>query len=115
MNLEELQRTLVRAARSRPVNDHVPYAFEKRIMALIRDCKMIDRTALWSGALWKAAGPCVAVMLLLGAWAYFTPASPFSSTATTAVSGSENLSQDLDNTLLAAGGQEQEQSDDESL
>ena len=33
MNLAELERKLIAAARANPPSDRVPYAFEKRIMA----------------------------------------------------------------------------------
>jgi len=47
--------------------------------------------------LWFAAAPCVAVMLLLSAWSFFgQPANPTSS----------DLSQEFENTVLAAVDQE---------
>jgi hypothetical protein len=98
MNLVELQQKLLAAARSNPPSERVPYAFEKRIMARLTALPLPDGWALWSRALWRAAAPCVAVMLLLGAWSLFTPpASP----------PANDLSQDLENTLLAAADQDQ--------
>ena len=35
MNLAELQKKLIAAARANAPGDHVPYAFEKRVMALL--------------------------------------------------------------------------------
>ncbi len=35
MNLAELQKKLIAAARANPPGDGVPYAFEKRVMALL--------------------------------------------------------------------------------
>ena len=98
MNLAELERKLIAAARANPPSDRVPYAFEKRIMASLAARPIADDWALWARALWRAAAPCVAIMLLLGAWSLFHPqASPPAS----------DLSQDLENTLLAAVDQDQ--------
>ena len=92
MNLAELERKLMAAARSTPFSDRVPYAFEKRIMAHISARPAFDRWALWGNALWRAAAPCVAIMLFLGVWTYFATDS----------GASINLSQDFENTMLAA-------------
>ena len=97
MNVEELQRKLIAVARANPPSDRVPFAFEKRIMARLPARARLDEWALWSRALWRAAAPCVAVMLLLSAWSFFVP-----NTATP----SNDLSQDFENTLLAAVDQE---------
>ena len=97
MNLAELERKLLAAARANPPSDRVPYAFEKRIMAHLADRPRADGWELWGRALWRAAAPCVAVMLLLSAWSFFVP-----NTATP----SNDLSQDFENTLLAAVDQE---------
>ena len=98
MNLAELERKLLAAARANPPSDRVPYAFEKRIMAHLADRPRSDGWELWGRALWRAAAPCVAIMLLLGAWSFFTP--PAGAPAT-------DLSQDLEQTLLAAVDQDQ--------
>lgn len=71
MNIAELQKKLVAAARSQPLAEHAPYAFEKRIMARLTLAERVDAWTLWSSALWRAAVPCVAIMLLAVAWAYF--------------------------------------------
>ena len=60
---------LIRAARQLPEEEQVPYAFEKRIMANLSQIKPVDNVALWALGLWKAAVPCVAVMLLITTWA----------------------------------------------
>ncbi len=99
MNLDQLQRKLLAAARTNPPSDGVPYAFEKRIMALLARQPLQDPWALWGRALWRAAMPCVAVAVLLGAWAVF------SSKVNTA---SNDLSQDFERTLLAAVDQSEE-------
>jgi len=93
LNLAELNRKLIAAARANPPSDQVPYAFEKRIIARLK-----APVALWSRALWRAAAPCVAVMLLLSAWSVFAPG---------AHSPATDLSQDFENTLLAAADPEQ--------
>ena len=98
MNLDELQRKLLAAARANPPSEHVPLAFEKRITARLTALPAPDGWALWSSALWRAVAPCVAVMLLFGAWSLFVPHGTSSGT---------DLSQDLENTLLAAVDQDQ--------
>jgi hypothetical protein len=98
MNLAELEQKLVAAARANPPSDRVPYAFEKRIMARLASRPIVDDWALWARALWRAAAPCVAIMLLLGAWSFFAP--PNSVPAS-------DLSQQLEQTLLAAVDQDQ--------
>ena len=98
MNLAELERKLMAAARANPPSDRVPYAFEKRIMARLAARPMSDGWELWGRALWRAAAPCVAIMLLLGAWSFFTPQASALVT---------DLSQDLEQTLLAAVDQDQ--------
>ena len=98
MNVEKLQRKLINAAKANPPSDRVPYAFEKRIMARVGSHTVLDEWGLWAGSLWRAAVPCVAVMLLLGAWSFF-PANPRPA--------SNDLSQEIENTVLAAVEQEQ--------
>jgi hypothetical protein len=72
MNIDELQRKLLVAARLSSPSDAVPYAFERRIMARIAGKPAVDLLALWNRALWQAAAPCIAVMLLLGVWTLFS-------------------------------------------
>ena len=98
MNLAELERKLIAAARSRPASDAVPYAFEKRIMAHLKTRAVIDQWSLWARALWRAAAPCVAIMLLLGGWSLLAP---------TSTAPGIDLSQQFENTVLAAADQEQ--------
>jgi hypothetical protein len=88
-----LQRKLIAAARAHPPGDSVPYAFEKRVMALIAARAATDQLALWVRGLWRAAASCVAIALLLGAWVFFNPA---------ASANNEDLSQNFENTLLAS-------------
>ena len=93
MNLADLQKKLIAAARNDSPSDAVPYAFEKRVMALITSKPVPDVLLLWSRALWRGAASCIAVMLLLGAISFFTPGANTSS---------GDLSQDFEKTLLAA-------------
>jgi len=94
MNLAELQKKLIAAARADVPDDRVPYTFEKRVTALLRSRGASDQLALWVRGLWRAAVSCVAISLLLGAWAFFN--SPATTTA------SNDLSQNFETTLLAS-------------
>ena len=95
MNLVELQRRLIGAARSDQPSDRVPLAFEKRIMALIAASPILDKWALWARTLWCAAAPCVAIMLLFAFWTLSQP-------ATTPSPSAADLSLQFDKTVLAA-------------
>jgi len=99
MNLAELERKLIAAARANPPSDRVPYAFEKRIMARLAACPAVDTWALWSRALWRAAAPCAAIMVALAAWSFLSPSH--------LTTPANDLSQALEQTLLAAAEQEQ--------
>lgn len=96
MNLTDLQRKLLAAARSHTPSDTVPYAFQTRMMARLRNAGVPDGWALWAGALWRATVPCVAVVFLLGAWTFFASPTP----------AQGDLSQDFENTVLAAANQQ---------
>ena len=65
MNLEDLEKKLLAAARTTPPDDRVPYAFEKRILARLTTQPAVPASALWAQALWRAAIPCLAVTLLV--------------------------------------------------
>ena len=71
MNLDNLQHKLIAAARAEQPSDRVPYAFEKRVMARLAEVRA-DLLGAWSHALWRAAGLCIAVMLLSGAWTFLS-------------------------------------------
>ncbi len=88
----ELQKKLIAAARAGAPDDRVPYAFEKRIMALIGAGVPSDGVALWVRGLWQAAVSCAVIAVLCGAWAFFNPAN----------NSSDDLSQNLETTLLAS-------------
>ena len=94
MKLDELQRKLIAAARADKPADRVPYAFEKRIMARLAARPVADVWAFWSRSLWRAAAPCVAITLVLGAWAWFGQNNSGSTT--------EEFSQDFEQTMLAS-------------
>ena len=93
MNLAELEKKLIAAARANVPGDHVPYAFEKRVTALLASRVASQNLDGWVRGLWRAAVACVAVALLCGAWSLLTPKITTSST---------DLSQDFENTLLAS-------------
>jgi hypothetical protein len=95
MNIVELQKKLIAAAKTEVLDDRVPYAFEKRITALLASRVAPDNMALWVRGLWRAAVSCVAISMVCGAWAFFNPAT--TTTATT-----DDLSQNFQNTLLAS-------------
>jgi anti-sigma-K factor RskA len=97
MNPVELQKKLTAAARRQKPDDRVPYAFEKRIMALIEARALADRWAGWVSGLWRAAVVGVVVAAAVVAVSYFTP-SPRD--------GGVDLSQDFENTLLASAEQQ---------
>ena len=96
MKIVELQEKLIAAARANPPGDRVPYAFEKRVLALLAARPAVDGLTSWVHGLWRAAVSCAAVALLLGAWAFFNPSA---STTT------DDLSQNFENTLLASVNQ----------
>jgi uncharacterized membrane protein len=93
MNLPELQQKLTAAARTQAPDERVPYAFEKRIMALVRERAAASGRALWARGLWRAAVSCVVLAVACGAVFLFTPAG---------ADNSNDLSQDFENTLLAS-------------
>lgn len=92
MNLVELQRKLIAAARRQPFDDRVPCGFAQRVKARLPVRAAADQLALWARALWRGAAACVAVTLLLGALTLFLPA---------ANSSPNDLTQAFENTMLA--------------
>jgi hypothetical protein len=92
MDLELLRQKLIAVARAKAPNEAVPYAFEKRIMAGLRPPVAADPWAAWGRGLWRAAGPCVAIMFAMTIWAVFAGQ----------ISSSKNsLATDLERTILA--------------
>lgn len=90
MDQTKLHAKLIAVARQNPPSDHVPYAFEKRIMARLKQ-PVVDAWSLWGTALWRSALACLVGAILLGTWSEFSPSSD-----------SEDLSQAVDNTVYAA-------------
>jgi hypothetical protein len=91
MDLAQLERKLIAAARATPANDRVPYAFEKSVMARLSGRPAPDGSDFWARALWRAAASCLAVAAVLGALTFLEPAGH-----------SQDLTQDFENTVLAA-------------
>jgi len=107
MNLDQLKTELLAAARSTPPDERVPYGFEKRVMARLAAHEALDGCALWARALWKAAAPCVTVMMLLCIWSLFAGVGKPHLNSQSAASVTGDVAQELENTLLAAADQEQ--------
>ncbi len=102
MNLDELQRRLIAAAKAAPPSTAVPYAFERRVTARIRALGMPDYRALWARGLWRAAAPCVALALVVAALAFL------SGSGGTSI---PDVSQEFENTVLAAATLDQPPAD----
>ena len=100
MDLNELRNKLIAAARGQKPSTGVPYGFERRIAARIRGLATasVDHWALWSRALWRASAPCIAITILLAVWSLLGMANK--------PSGGD-LSQELENTVLAAADVDQ--------
>jgi hypothetical protein len=96
MKLEQLRQKLLASARATAPDDHVPYAFEKRVRALLVSRALPDVWALWSRALWRASVPCLATVLILGATSFLSAGSGSTK------AGSEEFSKDFEQTMLAA-------------
>ena len=90
MNIADLQKKLLAAARSNPPSDAVPYGFERRVMSRLISQPKIDGWTFWGLALWRVVAPYVAVMLVVGAWTYFSGRH-----------NGETLDVALENTLVA--------------
>ena len=93
MNIAELQQKLLAAARADIPDDRVPYAFEKRVLALLASRARADKWIFWTRGLWQAAASCAAIAILLGAWVFLDSMAPPNAT---------DLSQNFENTLLAS-------------
>ncbi len=99
MDLDTLQRKLLAAARANPPEERVPYAFEKRIVALAVARAAADVGHELARGLWRAAASCIGIMVLLCAWSVFEPF--VSDSASTG-----DFSPDLESTVLAAAEHE---------
>ena len=111
MNLEQLNQKLLAAARRNVPDDRVPFAFEKRIMGRLGSVAVPDGLALWAHGLWRAAIPCIAVVVLLGVSSLFV--APEIPAASPAAPASSELSQEFENTLLAAVDQPASSTEDQ--
>ncbi|WCJ60770.1 hypothetical protein NXS98_06480 [Fontisphaera persica] len=80
MKYEALEKKLLAAARSHPPGDQVPYAFEQRVLARLKQRPQVEPLALWSQWLWRAAVSSLLVTLLAGLWALTPPSKPMSGT-----------------------------------
>ena len=92
MNLAELQKKLISAARKNPPDDLVPYAFEKRIMARLGAPPKADEWGYLARALWCGAAVCTAVAIAASVWS-FEPAGD---------EGELAFSQELEQTILTS-------------
>lgn len=101
MNLLELEKKLIAAARATPPDDRVPLAFEKRIMARLAGQTALNVWDLWGRALSRAAVFCVIFMVSLVIGSYFLPAN-----------NPDSLSQEVEKTLFAAVDNTPEQGGD---
>lgn len=88
MNLAELQKKLISAARANPPSEMVPYAFEKRIMARLSSKPVEDVWLAWGVAMWRGAAACVALSILMA--------------LLVTLAGETNESRDLETTVFAA-------------
>jgi len=68
--IEDILDRLLAKTREIPADDRVPYAFEKRIMAHIKEAPatVTDAWLAWSQSLWKAVVPCLAVLVMVAVW-----------------------------------------------
>lgn len=82
MDLIELRKKLIAAARANAPSEQVPYAFEKRVMARLAAKAKVDEWAWWGRALWRGAAACAAVTLFCTALAVFSPRTPVPAGAT---------------------------------
>jgi hypothetical protein len=98
MDLNKLQRELLAVARGQTPSAEVPPGFARRVIARLSAVPVMDHWGFWAQALWRAAAPCVAIMLLFAIWSFMRgPEAP---------SGSD-LSQQFESTVLAASGLDQ--------
>jgi hypothetical protein len=90
MNSQDLEQKLMAAARVATPSDAVPLAYEKRVMAVLRDRSIEDPFANWGRALWRGALASVVAAMICGAW------------VTLHDSNTAELSQDIEHTITAS-------------
>ncbi len=68
--IEDILESLLTQTREIPTNERVPHAFEKRIMAHIKEgpAALADVWSAWAQSLWKAVVPCLAVLMMVAVW-----------------------------------------------
>ena len=98
MEVANLQKKLLAAARSVCPAEHVPYGFERRVMARLL-ARPADVWEEFARGLLKAAAPCVGISVLLLAWSLFAAAA--------APAPGNDLGAEFDRIVLAAADQEQ--------
>ena len=76
--IEDILERLLAETREIPENGRVPYAFEKRIMAHIKEAPaaLADAWSVWAQSLWKAVVPCLAVLVMVAVWMKAPPMAP---------------------------------------
>lgn len=99
MDLVELERRLIAAARANPPTDTVPVAFEKRIMARLAELRAPDYAVFWARGLWRGAFASIA--------AAFTVFAVYTIVVPRADEG-EFFADQFESAMLAAVEQEQE-------
>ena len=72
MKIDQLQTKLLAAARADQPSDRVPFAFEKRILARLKESSGFDAWSYWGQMLWRATAPCVAIMITVSVWTIYT-------------------------------------------
>jgi hypothetical protein len=68
MNVDELHAKLIAAARKHPPSEHVPLAFEKRVLSQLAARSAPNVWALWCRPLWQGAIFCAVLTLACGLW-----------------------------------------------
>jgi hypothetical protein len=101
MEQKDIYDRLIKAARSAPRDERVPYQFETRIMARLATRTIADAWSQWGQALGRAAVFCVALMALLTLGSLLMPAE-----------NPTPLPQEVQMTLFAAVDSNPEQSGD---
>ena len=68
--IEVILESFLTQTREIPTNEREPYAFEKRIMAHIKEgpAALADVWSAWAQSLWKAVVPCLAVLMMVAVW-----------------------------------------------
>lgn len=95
MDLDQLHKRLIAAAKANTPSTDVPYAFERRIMERIRTTIRVDFWSVWSTILWRATAPCLGIMLLISIWTGWQIAK------TSPADSIVNLNAELETTIYA--------------